>query len=346
MGASSFKHKLQENTMTTINNILEHLRNGNDLTPDMAKQAFGSLLQGELEPAQAGALLLGLSMKGETAEELGEAVNMALQQARVIPDLTKKRIDTCGTGGDGKNSFNCSTAVSLFLADMGYQVVKHGNKGVSSKCGSADIIKALGFPFVGSPEEAHAELAKRNFVFLFAPQFHPAFKYVAPIRQSLGIRTLFNLVGPLINPALPTHQLMGVPSPEFAPLMAAVLAKRGIKAAVVHGAGGFDELTPCGPCQVIFVNEGKTTTTQFDPQPLGFARCTPEAMQCSGPEDALAKQKLILSGTGPKAMQDMVALNLGMAIHILEEGVTLAEAMQQARAKVQSGVTEVLRHAS
>ncbi|WP_462324197.1 anthranilate phosphoribosyltransferase [Desulfoplanes sp.] len=332
--------------MTTINTILDHLKNGNDLTSAMGKQVFGSLLTGGLEPAQAGALLLGLSMKGETAEELGEAVNMALEQARIIPDLTEKRIDTCGTGGDGKNSFNCSTAVSLFLADMGYKVVKHGNKGVSSKCGSADIVKALGFPFVGSPEDAHAELAKRNFVFLFAPQFHPAFKHVAPIRQALGIRTLFNLVGPLINPALPTHQLMGVPAPGFAPLMATVLAKRGIKAAVVHGAGGFDELTPCGVCHVIMVADGKTTTSEFDPQPLGFERCVPEAMQCRGPEDALEKQKLILAGTGPKAMQDMVALNLGMAIHILEEGVTMAEAMQQARTKVKEGVSEVLSHAS
>ena len=332
--------------MHTINTILDHLKNGNDLTTAMGKQAFGSLLTGQLEPAQAGALLLGLSMKGETAEELGEAVNMALEQARIIPGLTEKRIDTCGTGGDGKNSFNCSTAVSLFLADMGYKVVKHGNKGVSSKCGSADIVKALGFPFVGSPEDAHAELAKRNFVFLFAPQFHPAFKHVAPIRQALGIRTLFNLVGPLINPALPTHQLMGVPSPEFAPLMATVLAKRGIKAAVVHGAGGFDELTPCGVCHVIMVADGKTTTSEFDPRPLGFEHCAPEAMQCSGPEDALEKQKLILAGTGPKAMQDMVALNLGMAIHILEEGVTMAEAMQQARTKVKEGVKEVLSHAS
>jgi anthranilate phosphoribosyltransferase len=331
---------------TTINTILAHLKQGRDLTSEMGKQAFGALLTGELEPAQAGALLLGLSMKGETADELGEAVNMALEQARIIPGLTEKRIDTCGTGGDGRNSFNCSTAVSLFLADMGYKVVKHGNKGVSSTCGSADIIKALGFPFVGSPEEAHTELARCNFVFLFAPQFHPAFKHVAPIRQALGIRTLFNLVGPLINPALPTHQLMGVPSAEFAPLMATVLAKRGIKAAVVHGAGGFDELTPCGVCQVIMVEDGKTTTSAFDPQPLGFERCDPEALQCSGLEDAVEKQKFILAGTGPRAIQDMVALNLGMAIHILEEGVTIAEAMQQARIKVQEGVNEVLSHAS
>jgi anthranilate phosphoribosyltransferase len=331
---------------TTINTILEHLRNGNDLSIDMGKEAFGALLQGELDPAQAGALLLGLSMKGETAVELGEAVNMALQQARIITDLTEKRIDTCGTGGDGKNSFNCSTAVSLFLADMGYKVVKHGNKGVSSKCGSADIIKALGFPFVDSAQEAHAELAKRNFVFLFAPTFHPAFKHVAPIRKSLGIRTLFNLVGPLINPALPTHQIMGVPAPEFAPLMAAVMAQRGVKAAVVHGAGGFDELTPCGPSQVIMVAKGTTSIMELNPQSLGFKRCEPKDMECTGPDDSLEKQKFILAGTGPRAMQDMVALNLGMAIHILEEEVPLAEAMQQARIKVHEGVTEVLSHAS
>lgn len=326
--------------MNTISQVLEHLTSGQDLSAEQAAQTFGLLMTGNIPPVQAGAFLLGLSAKGETASELSAAVNAALGHARLVPGLTGKRIDTCGTGGDGRHSFNCSTAVSLFLADMGYQVVKHGNRAVSSSCGSADVIENLGLPLVENPDDVLDELSRNNFVFLFAPYFHPAFSHVGPIRQQLGIRTVFNFMGPLLNPALPTHQILGVPNFRYAPIMAQVLADRPHleRAAIVHGAGGFDELTPCGPGQIILVENKKITQTELDPQNYGFAPCQPTDLVCPAKDTALAMQRHVLRGNGPRALQGMVALNLGMALYLLEDGLTLALAMDTAQDKVQRGL--------
>ena len=326
--------------MTSISHILEHLALGRDLSTDQAAQAFGLLMTGDVSPVQAGAFLLGLRTKGETVDELSAAVNTALGHARLVPDLTGKRIDTCGTGGDGQHSFNCSTAVSFFLADLGYQVVKHGNRAVSSSCGSADVVESLGLPLVSDPADVAAELTRFNFVFLFAPHFHPAFRHVGPIRQQLGVRTIFNFMGPLLNPALPTHQILGVPDFRFAPMMAQVLAERpGLEhAAIVHGAGGFDELTPCGPGQVIFIEGDSLIETEIDPVDFGLATCQPDALTCPSKDEALAMQRRVLAGDGPQALQDMVALNLGMAIFLLEDDTTLELSMETAREKVSTGL--------
>lgn len=333
--------------MNTISHILEHLTTGADLSAPQAQEAFDLLLTGEVSPVQAGAFLMGLRSKGETAAELSAAVDAALGQARLIPGLSGKRIDTCGTGGDGQHSFNCSTAVSFFLADMGYQVVKHGNRAVSSKCGSADVVEDLGYPLVTEPEEARAELAKRNFVFLFAPHFHPAFRHVGPVRQQLGVRTIFNLMGPLLNPALPTHQILGVPDFRFAPMIAQVLAARkGLeRAAIVHGAGGFDELTPCGPGQVIFIEHGVIHEAVIDPADFGLSTCVPRALACDSKEEALKLQRQVLTGKGPKSLQDMVTLNLGVAIYLLEDNLPLDLAMEMAQAKVEQGLVHGVCHA-
>ena len=327
--------------MTSISHILEHLALGQDLSTDQAAQAFGLLMTGDVSPVQAGAFLLGLRTKGETVDELSAAVNTALGHARLVPDLTGKRIDTCGTGGDGRHSFNCSTAVSFFLADLGYQVVKHGNRAVSSSCGSADVVESLGLPLVSDPADVAAELTRFNFVFLFAPHFHPAFRHVGPIRQQLGVRTIFNFMGPLLNPALPTHQILGVPDFRFAPMMAQVLAERpGLEhAAIVHGAGGFDELTPCGPGQVIFIEGDSLIETEIDPVDFGLATCQPDALTCPSKDEALAMQRRVLAGDGPQALQDMVALNLGMAIFLLEDDTTLELSMETAREKVSTGLS-------
>jgi len=326
--------------MNTISHILEHLATGADLSASQARETFDLLLTGEVSPVQAGAFLMGLRAKGETAVELSAAVDAALGQAKLIPGLTGKRIDTCGTGGDGRHSFNCSTAASFFLADMGYQVVKHGNRAVSSTCGSADVVEDLGYPLVTEAEAAREELARHNFVFLFAPHFHPAFRHVGPVRQQLGIRTIFNLMGPLLNPALPTHQILGVPDFRFAPMIAQVLAGRnGLeRAAVVHGAGGFDELTPCGPGQVIFVEHGKTREAVLDPADFGLSTCVPKDLACTSKEEALKLQRQVLAGQGPRSLKDMVTLNLGVAIHLLEDDMPLDVAMETARDKVEQGL--------
>jgi anthranilate phosphoribosyltransferase len=333
--------------MNTISHILEHLTTGADLSTPQAREAFDLLLTGEVSPVQAGAFLMGLRAKGETAAELSAAVDAALGQAKLISGLSGKRIDTCGTGGDGQHSFNCSTAVSFFLADMGYQVVKHGNRAVSSTCGSADVVEDLGYPLVTDPEAARVELAKRNFVFLFAPHFHPAFRHVGPVRQQLGVRTIFNLMGPLLNPAMPTHQILGVPDFRFAPMMAQVLAARkGLeRAAIVHGAGGFDELTPCGPGQVIFIERGVIREAVIDPADYGLSTCVPRDLTCDSKEEALRLQRQVLAGQGPKSLKDMVALNLAVALHLLEDDLPLDLAVDMAQAKVDQGVSTGVLHA-
>ncbi|NLW81243.1 MAG: anthranilate phosphoribosyltransferase [Desulfovibrionales bacterium] len=333
--------------MNTISHILEHLSTGADLSAHQAKEVFDLFMAGEVSPVQAGAFLLGLRAKGETADELSAAVEAALSHARLITGLSGKRIDTCGTGGDCRHSFNCSTAVSFFLADRGYQVVKHGNRAVSSTCGSADVVEDLGYPLVSDPEAAKVELAKRNFVFLFAPHFHPAFRHVGPIRQQLGIRTIFNLMGPLLNPALPTHQILGVPDFRFAPMMGRVLATRqGLdRAAIVHGAGGFDELTPCGPGRILFVEHGSVREAHLDPDEFGMAACSAQDLSCPSRGEALQRQREVLSGRGSQPLKDMVALNLGLALHLLEDHLSLHAAMNEARAHVSRGMSRGVSHA-
>ncbi|MFP4127557.1 MAG: anthranilate phosphoribosyltransferase [Desulfonatronovibrio sp.] len=322
-----------------IQKSLNKICNRQNLEYQESQDIFRALFEGGLSPAQGGALLLGLRLKGETGDELGAAVSVALEKARLVREISGVRIDTCGTGGDGRSSFNCSTAVAFFLADLGVKVVKHGNRAVSSSCGSADVVEALGLPLLDDPARVASELGKTNFAFLFAPHFHPSFAGIAPLRKELGIRSIFNLMGPLLNPARPTHQILGVPGEAFMPLMAAVLLENNIQsAAVVHGAKGFDELTPCGRNKVIFVRDGRLEKEIIDPAEFGFVTCPPEAMACQDKEEALQRQKEILCGFGPQAMQDMVALNLGLAVHLLEPGQSIRECMTQARDIVRAGL--------
>jgi anthranilate phosphoribosyltransferase len=322
-----------------VGKILDRLADKHDLGPEEASELFEALFTGGLTPAQSGALLLALRMKGESAVELSAAVRAGLGQARLVPGLSGRRIDTCGTGGDNKCSFNCSTAVSLVLAGMGYKVVKHGNRAISSRCGSADVLETLGLPITLGPDDASAELARRNFVFLFAPNYHPSFRHVMPVRKELGCRTLFNLMGPLLNPARPTHQILGVPNARIMPLIAEVLRLTGVsRAAVVHGAGGYDELTPFGPAQVAWVHQDRVVQDVLDPAALGISRHSPEEVTVTGREEAVRVLQELLSGLGPRAMQDMLLFNLAVSIHLLEDGLTLTAAAERAREALRAGV--------
>jgi anthranilate phosphoribosyltransferase len=325
--------------------FMEPLLAGQDLEFAAAKDVFGQLFDGHLGDGPAAALLVALRAKGESPTELAAAAEAALQRARLIEDLPAPRLDTCGTGGDGRLSFNCSTAVALFLADLGYITVKHGNRAVSSSCGSADAVEALGLSFAESPQHVHQALQHTPFVFLFAPHFHPAFARIAPLRRALGIRTIFNLLGPLLNPARPTHQLLGVPEARLVPIMAQALAHNpNLRAAVVHGAGGFDELTPCGLAQIATVEGGEVRLTTLDPLELGFAPSPPQALTCPSKDEAVAMLRRVLAGEGPAPLQAMVALNLGLALHLVES-LPLTEAMAAARSIVAQGLCRRMSHA-
>lgn len=324
-----------------ISDTLELLARGGHPDPGQAEAMFDALLSRELTEIQGAAFLMGLRAKGETAGDLAAGVRAALRHARAVPGIDGPRIDTCGTGGDGTCSFNCSTAVGLYLADMGHQVVKHGNRAVSSSCGSADALEALGVPLDVPPEKGAEELAKNNFLFLFAPAYHPSFAAVAPIRKEMGIRTIFNFMGPLLNPARPTHQLLGVGVPSAMKLMASSLAETGLqRALVVHGAGGFDELTTFGPSQGYLVEKGTVESYEIDPQALGFKPHEPADVAVGKDRNhAVAVLRQVLAGTGPEAMLDMVAINLGACLYLLEGG-SMAACMEQAREKTREGIRQ------
>ncbi|MBI9079823.1 MAG: anthranilate phosphoribosyltransferase [Pseudodesulfovibrio sp.] len=333
----------------TVSEVLELLAQRKPLNDAQADFMFTELMDGNLTDAQTGAFFMGLRAKGEDSTDLAAGVRAGLAHALKIPGFDGTRpepvIDTCGTGGDGQCSFNNSTAVSLFLADMGYTVAKHGNRALSSSCGSADALEALGVPLEQTPEEAAAGLTKYNFAFLFAPAYHPAFKHVMPVRQQLGIRTLFNFMGPLLNPARPSHQLLGVGAPDKLELMGETLLLTGVhRALIFSGADGFDELTTWGVNRGHLIHDGVMEKTTVIPNQLGFKAHDPNAVRVNGKDDAVSKLKDILAGKGPEAMMDMVALNLAGCLHLLDKG-TMRECADMARDIVNQGLQKGIPYA-
>ena len=261
----------------SLSPLLDRLLNGEALAEDDAFDLMQRFAAGELELALAGAFLAGLRAKGETADEL-RGFARAMRELAVrpgIPDGTPT-VDTVGTGGDGSGSLNLSTGAGLLAAACGVRVVKHGNRSVSSKSGSADMLECLGMPLPLHAAEAISCLEATNFTFLFAPAYHPAMKAVVPVRGAMGVRTVFNMLGPLTNPATPPAQLIGAWSPDAAELMADALAGMDIERAfVVHGEPGWDEATPVGEFLLFDVRGGRVDRTVRTPEDYGLERCAP-----------------------------------------------------------------------
>jgi anthranilate synthase/phosphoribosyltransferase len=325
-------------TPKPLAHIFETLGRGQDLDEDMAERIFERLMDGELSQAQAGALLMSLRTKGETSIEVAAAAKSVLNRASSVSYLAGESLDVVGTGGDNRFSFNCSTATALTVAAMGHMVLKHGNRSVSSKSGSADVLERLGFNIELSHDELTDRLQKEKFIFLYAPQYHPAFKHIMPVRRELGVRTLFNILGPLVNPARPTHRLIGVYQSELLDLMAGALARLGpMTAAVVHGAGGYDELTSMGPAQVRLVKDHTITSMTLDPAEYGLEPCSPEELTISDPQQGAEVLKNLLKGQGSKAMTDMLIFNVGMALFLLRGGI-MSDRIIEARQAVLAGV--------
>lgn len=303
-----------------MSSVIETLARGEDLNADTAAAAFSRLMDGELSDSQAGALLLGLRAKGETPEEVGEAALAVLARAVPVPPVSGDCIDIVGTGGDNKSSFNCSTATALTLAGMGHKVLKHGNRSVSSKCGSADVLERIGLPLDTPPEAVPRLLRDEGFVFLFAPRYHPSFQHVMPVRRELGVRTLFNILGPLVNPARPGRHFLGVADPAQLHLVAETLARTSSgRGAVVCGAGGYDELTTMGEAEILFVENGTVRPGRLDPAEYGFKPCAERDLAVEGPEHAAAVLRDLLRGKGPDAMRDMLTLNLAFALYLVAD---------------------------
>ncbi len=295
--------------MTEIKKYIDKVVNFENLTSDEAVRAFQIAMNGGGTPAQVAALLVGLRMKGESVDEITAAAQVIRAKADKI-SAPENALDTCGTGGDNSGSYNISTTVAFVLAACGIPVAKHGNKAVSSNSGSADVLRQLGINIEADKTLMERSLREINLCFLMAPKFHSAMRYVAPVRQDLGMRTMFNVLGPLANPAGAKYQLMGVYSKKLVDPIAHVLANLGATSAwVVHGSDGMDEITNTGISYVAELKDGKVRNFELDPAEYGFEIFTSDDL-CGGTEVENAREmREVLLGRGPKAYRDIVILN-------------------------------------
>lgn len=316
--------------------VLEHVLGGSDLDEATAGEVLGTIMRGEAEPVHVAGLLLALRAKGEAPSEIAGFVRAMLAAAAPI-HLDGPLIDTCGTGGDGAGTFNVSTIAALVAAAAGARVAKHGNRAASGRCGSADLLEAWGVAIDLPPGAVATTVDELGIGFLYARTFHPAMRYVAPVRAQLGIRTVFNVLGPLSNPAGAAHQVVGVADARLAPVMADALARLGKRHALVfRGDDGLDEVTTTGPSQVWEVRHGEVTRWQLDPADLGIPRATLSDLVGGEVADNVAIADRILAGE-PGAPADLVAVNAAAALYAGDLVPDLATGLERARDAVRSG---------
>ena len=315
---------------------LERLAAGDRLGPDDAERLMGEIMDGAATNSQIGALLMALRLRGETVEELtGFARAM---RARVTPVPVSRRpvLDTCGTGGDGANSLNVSTLAALVAAAAGVPVAKHGNRSASSRCGSADLLEALAVAIPDSAAEAGRLVDEVGFGFLYAPMLHTSMKHAMPTRRELGLRTVFNLLGPLTNPAGAEYQLLGVFAPQWVEPVAAVLADLGTRHALVVHGGGLDEVSAEHATLVAEVQGGRVSTWRIDPLQAGIAPEPAAAIRGGAPAENAAMAEAILSGV-PTRGTETVILNAGAALLAAERVASLGDGVAAARDLVRQG---------
>jgi anthranilate phosphoribosyltransferase len=317
--------------------LIDKLRRQEDLSTTEAADAMAAIMRGEAAPAQIAGLLIGLGMKGERPTELVGFARTMRANAVPIAAGAGAVFDTCGTGGDRSGTFNISTASAIVLAACGMRVAKHGNRSVSSQCGSADVLEALGVNIQAGADTAAACLNETGIAFLFAPTFHPAMKHAAQARKDLGVRTAFNLLGPLTNPARPARQLVGVPRPELTELLARSLSLLGSERAwVVHGADGLDELSTTGYTKVSECRGSSVQTFYVHPSDFGLVKATPEALKGGDASTNAKIVRAVLSGEQGRP-RDVVLLNAGAALFVGGLATTVQEGITKAAAAIDSG---------
>lgn len=304
-----------------------------DLAYAEAEAVMDEIMSGQATPVQMSSYLTALSLKGETIDEItASAAGMRAHCIKLLHNLDV--LEIVGTGGDGSNSFNISTTSSLVIAAGGVPVAKHGNRAASSKSGAADVLEALGVKITLTPERSAEILKKINICFLFAQNYHIAMKYVAPIRKELGIRTVFNILGPLSNPAGANMELMGVYDQSLVEPLAQVMANLGVdRGMVVYGQDSLDEISMCAPTSVCEIRDGKFTSYEITPEQFGYERCEKGALTGGTPAENAEITKAILRGEEKGPKRQAVCLNAGAALYIagkaasIEEGVKLAESL-------------------
>ena len=316
-----------------INKVLD----GVDLSTDESNHVIDLIMSGKVSHIQIAAFLTALRQKGETSDEIIGAARAMRDKVVRINHHQETLFDNCGTGGDGAGTFNISTTTSFVLAGCGLAIGKHGNRSVSSQCGSADVLQALGVDISLTPEQVGLCIDKIGIGFMFAPAFHPAMKEVVPVRKELGFRTIFNLLGPMTNPAFATHQMIGVFSGMYTSLLADAAGELGIKrVGVVYNQCGIDEITTAGPNKINFVFNGTREEILFDPEDYDFKKCTIKDLAGGNAEENAAITRSILSGEqGPK--RDTVLLNSAIGLLIAEKVSDVKEGIERAAEAIDSG---------
>lgn len=324
-----------------IDLIVSH---GRSLSEDEAAAVMRDIMSGEATPAQVGAFLVALRMKGETVDEVAGMARVMREHALSVPGV-EDVVDTCGTGGDAlrlssgqaSGTFNVSTAAAFVAAAAGARVAKHGNRAMSSACGSADVLEALGAKIDLTPDQVAACIRETGIGFMFAQAFHPAMKHVASPRREIGVRTVFNVLGPLTNPAGAKRQLLGVARPELAPLLAEALGRLGAQhALVVHGHGGLDEISLSGPSTVHELRDGALREYEVSPREVGLSEASLEAVRGGSPEVNAAALRAVLDGErGP--LRDITLLNAAAALVVADLAADLREGVRIASEAVDSG---------
>lgn len=320
-----------------ITDAIKKLVENQDLTYDEALACMDEIFSGEATEIQTAGYLTALRMKGETVEEISASARGMRNHAAQLEHDGMEVLEIVGTGGDCANSFNISTTSGLVAAAAGVPIAKHGNRSVSSKCGAADVLEALGVNITISPEKMSEVLQKTNICFMFAQVYHKAMKYVAPVRKGLGIRTIFNILGPLTNPANASMQLMGVYEEALVEPMAKVLNKLGVdNGMVVYGQDCLDEISLSAPTTVCEIRDGEFKTYVIEPEQFGFHKCDKKDLEGGNPEENAAITKAILSGE-KGAKRDAVVLNAAACIYIAKKADTMQKAVRVAEEMIDSG---------
>lgn len=319
---------------------IKKLVNGSDLSVGEASAAMTQIMEGKADDAQIGAFLTALRIKGETAEEIAGFASVMLDKVKRVNAASKVLVDTCGTGGDFSGTFNISTTAAFVAAGAGITVAKHGNRSMSSASGSADVLEALGLKISLAPEEVERCIDEVGIGFMFAPMLHPAMKNAITARRSIGIRTVFNILGPLVNPALARRQIVGVYDVGLTEVFAKVLRDLGSqRVLVVHGEGGLDELSTLGPSRIAELNEGVIETYQISPEEFGFQRAELKDILGGSVKDNAGITLNVLSGEkGPK--RDIVVLNAAGAILVGGGAKNMKEAVAIAASSIDSGAAK------
>ena len=316
-----------------IREAIAHLVAGQSLSEAEAAETMEEIMTGVATPSQLGAFLTALRLKGETVEEVAGLARVMREVAVHVPLAPALRaVDTCGTGGDASGTFNVSTAAGLLVAALGVPVAKHGNRAATSRCGSADVLEALGVRLELGPEQVVQCVEQTGFGFMFAPTYHPAMRYVGPTRREIGVRTIFNILGPLTNPAHVRYQVLGVPDPKLLRLGAA-------RALVVYGEDGVDELSLSGPTRICEVDGAAGALREYTvtPEALGCATAPREAVLGGDAQENATLLRGLLAGTVGGAPADIVALNAGAALYVTGRADSLADGVRQARAGLREG---------